>query len=130
MAHYGDHPRLTRSSEPIDASVWHWFVCNGPHGDAFTWHREHGRSGVDLLTRSIYERESTQPGFQERARLTALEALKADDAMLVLKGIQVLAVVGSGADIQDLGTLMNHPDARVPANVRSASFERGIKVKQ
>ena len=130
MAHYGDHPRLARSSEPIDAAVWHWFVCKGPHGDAFTWHREHGQSGFDLLTRSIHERESTQPGFRERARLTALEALEAEDPTLVLKGIQVLTVVGSEADIRGLGTLMNHPDARIPANVRSASFERGIRVNQ
>lgn len=129
MAHYGDHPRLTRSSEPVDAAVWHWFVCNGPHGEAFTWHREHGRSGVDLLTKSIHERESAQPGFQERARLTAMEALKAEDAMMVLKGIQVLTVVGSEVDILGLSALMNHPDPRIPASVRSASFERGIKVK-
>src|SRR6201995_4223071 len=85
MSQYGEHPRLTRSTEPIDASVWHWFVCNGPHGASFQWHRDsasHIRD-VELLREFILEREASNPGFSEKARLTAEEALDSQDTVLV-----------------------------------------------
>ena len=37
MAHYGTHPRLVRDTPPPNDIVWHWFVCNGPHGERFEW---------------------------------------------------------------------------------------------
>ena len=128
MAHYGTHPKLTRSTEPIDTSVWHWFVCNGPHGERFTWHREHGMRDIDLLAKVIDERETANTGFREKSRLTALESLQGDDPILILTAIQVLTIVGSDEDIRSLKSFLSHADARIPANVRSASFERGIKV--
>lgn len=130
MSHYGDHPRLSRATEPADTSVWHWFVCKGPHGERFTWHREQGRRSIERLSGFIAERESSAPGFTEKARLIALEALGDEDPVLVLTGIQVLAAIGSDEDLAPIQELLAHPDARVQSNARSALFERGIKPRR
>jgi len=129
MAHYGDHPKLSRSTEPVDTAVWHWFICNGPHGEGFNWHRECGKRDIELLAKFIETRESDSPGFQEKARLISLEALESDNPILVLTGIQVLTVVGNELDMHLLFPLLADADHRVTANARSALFERGIKQK-
>ena len=129
MSLYGEHPRLRRSTEPIDWAVWHWFVCNGPHGARFEWHRDsasHIRD-VELLREFISERESSNPGFSEKARLTAIEALDSEDAILVATGIQVLAVVGTDDDIRLIQKSANHLNEDVKKHARCALYERGVK---
>jgi len=110
-------------------SVWHWFVCNGPHGARFQWHRDsasHFRD-VDLLREFISEREVANPGFSEKARLTAIEALDSEDAVLVATGIQVLAVVGTEDDVRLIQKTANHRNEDVKKHARCALYERGVK---
>lgn len=126
----GGDPGFTRQAAPIDTAVWHWLVCNGPHGERFAWHREHGRRDIDLLIGFIEDRESGSPGFAEKARAIALEALINEDLILVLTGIQVLAAIGQDGDLHQVLPLLNHGDTRVRSHARSALFERGIKVKR
>ena len=38
MTWYGKHPSLSLTDDP-DNPVWHWFLCNGPHGERFEWHK-------------------------------------------------------------------------------------------
>ncbi len=130
MAHYGEHPKLSRSTEPIDTSVWHWFVCNGPHGERFTWQREHGHRDIDLLVEFIETREAASSGFTEKARAIALESLDNDNPILVLTGIQVLTAIGTDSDMRQVQELLAHQDHRVQSHARSALFERGIKAKR
>ncbi len=122
---------MRRSTEPIDAGVWHWFICNGPHGERFNWHRDspHPLRDVEMLAEFIAEKELAQPGFTERAREIALEALANPDPIVVLKGVQVLTVVGTDADLVEAASLFAHPDERVVKHTKAALFERRIKVK-
>jgi hypothetical protein len=110
-------------------SVWHWFVCNGPHGARFQSHRDsasHIRD-VDLLREFISEREASNPGFSEKARLTAIEALDSEDAVLVATGIQVLTVVGTDDDIRPIQATTNHRNEDVKKHALCAVDERGLK---
>lgn len=130
MSRYGEHPRLRRSTEPIDAAVWHWFICNGPHGAEFQWHRDsasHIRD-IELLGEFILEHEVSTPGFSEKARLTAIEALDSEDGVLVAKGIQVLTVVGTDDDIRLIQGIARHRNEAVRKHARCALYERGIKL--
>ena len=129
VTRYGEHPRLKRSTEPIDWTVWHWFVCHGPHGARFQWHRDsasHTRN-IDLLREFILEREASAPGFSEKARLTAIEALGSEDAVLVATGIQVLAVVGTDDDMRLIQDAVHHRNKDVRKHARCALYERGVK---
>lgn len=129
MSWYGEHPRLWRSTEPIDAAVWHWFVCSGPHGAEFRWHRDsasHIRD-VELLREFILECEASNPGFSEKARFTAIEALDSEDAVLVATGIQVLTVVGTDDDIRLIQAAAHHRNEDVRKHARCALYERGVK---
>jgi hypothetical protein len=76
----------------------------------------------------MQEKEEAHPGFLEKARLIALEALADDDPIIVLTGVQVLTIVGTPDDLQRVAGLSCHPDERVVKNVRASLFERGIKV--
>ncbi len=130
MSYYGKHPSLKRDTKPVDSNVWHWFVCNGPHGERFSWHKEIAVAPRDIesLREFINERNDADPTFSEKARVVALEALLNSDLILVCTGIQVLAVVGEDRDLERVKELLDSPDDTVAMNARSCLFERGIKV--
>jgi hypothetical protein len=79
-----------------------------------------------MLARFMSEKETTSPGFLSNARLTALEALEDPDPVIALTGIQVLTVVGTQDDIEQIRGLLSHPDTRV-TTARCALFERGVR---
>ena len=132
MSHYGKHPSLKRDSEAIDSEVWHWFICNGPHGERFCWHKELSVAprDIDYLRKFIDERNDVDPTFIEKARLIALEALENSDPILVCTGIQVLAVVGKDSDLESIKKLLDSQIETVAVNARCCLFERGIKIKK
>jgi hypothetical protein len=131
MSGYGKHPRIGRTTEPIDTAVWHWFVCNGPHGERFRWPHEFGRlRDIELLAEFINEKEDVHVGFIEKARVIAREALDNDDPVLVQTGIQVITVVGTDEDMSLVQKLLKHPNEQVVVNARCALFERGVKIKK
>jgi len=129
MAHYGKHPSLNHTTESVDANVWHWFICNGPHGERFSWHRDspHPKRNIELLSEFINQREAQHPGFISKAHIIALDALEDENPIIVLTGIQVLTVVGENNDFSKVEKLLSHPDERVVKNARAALFERGFK---
>jgi hypothetical protein len=49
MAMYGEHPPLKLAKDPSD-SVWFWFICNGPHGERFSWVREFSHTNAIILS--------------------------------------------------------------------------------
>ena len=129
MSHYGKHPSLHRDTEPVDTAVWHWFVCNGPHGERFSWHKDApvSKRDIELLAEFIEVREKAGSGFKNNARLTALEAITHTDPVMVLKAIHVLTVIGTDEDLVRVQKLLAHPDQIVCKHARSALFERGVK---
>ena len=132
MSYYGIHPSLKRDSEPIDSNVWHWFVCHGPHGERFNWHKETSVAprDIEFLRKFIAERNDSDPEFSKKARIIALESLNSEDHVLVCTGIQVLTIVGTDDDLDVMKELLYSPDKTISMNARCCLFERGFKVKK
>lgn len=131
MAHYGTHPRLTRSTPAASDAVWHWFVCNGPHGDTFKWvNPVLGTGGeLQLLREFICERAAGLPNFVAHARAIAVESLQSDDPSLVMKGIHVLTAVGSDEEMMLVAPLATEANPDIAKHARAGLFERGIRIK-
>jgi len=132
MALYGNHPRLSRKTPAPTDAVWHWFVCNGPHGERFEWVDPVLGAGGELrlLREFISEQAAAIPDFEAQARAIAIESLHNDDAVLVLKGIHVLTAVGTIEDMLLIMPLANSENPDVAKHARTALFERGIKNKK
>lgn len=132
MSHYGKHPRLTRSQPPPDDLVWHWFVCNGPHGECFEWVDSMRGAGAHLrlLREFIQEKSSGIIDFEAKARIISIEALQDKDPMLVLKGIHVLTAIGTDEEMILIRPLATDENPEISKHARAALFERGIKVKR
>ncbi|MCX6854794.1 MAG: hypothetical protein NTV80_07800 [Verrucomicrobia bacterium] len=132
MSYYGKHPSLRRAAPPPSDEVWHWFVCNGPHGECFEWvNPVLGAGGeLSLLRRFISERAEVIPDFEMYARQIAIEALQSEDASLVLKGIHVLTAIGTEEEMHLLVPLATDSRKAVAKHARTALFERRIRVKR
>ncbi len=132
MAHYGHHPRLTRDTPPPNVAVWHWFVCNGPHGEGFQWVDPILGAGGELrlLRRFILEWAEAIPDFERHARTIAVESLGSDDVALVLKGIHVLTAIGTDEEMLLVKPFSEDLRSVVAKHARTALFERGIKKKR
>ena len=126
MARYGKHPRLARDTAAPDDAVWHWFVCNGPHGERFEWANGH----LGLLRKFIEEHSSACPDFEVHARTIAVDALQSEDSTLVLKGVHVLTAIGSDAEMRLVVPFAQGDSSEVSKHARTALFERGIKTKK
>ncbi len=131
MSHYGSHPSLKRATNPVDTAVWHWFICNGPHGERFEWQTNFvGESDVVYLRQFIEQKAEANSDFLVNARLIALESLSNDDPIIVCKGIQVLSVVGTDEDLIALIGLLHDNNDLIVKNTKSCLFERRIKIKK
>lgn len=132
MSLYGKHPRLTRDTAPPDAAVWHWFVCNGPHGAGFQWANPVLGAGGELrlLRRLIGEQSTATPDFEAHARAIAVESLQSEDPELTLKGIHVLAAVGTDEEMASINPLVTATNLDIAKHARAALFERRIKKKK
>jgi hypothetical protein len=132
MAYYGQHPSLKRDSNPIDDDVWHWFICNGPHGENFCWHKELSTAprDIDFLREIIEEKTKSDQGFMKKVKIIAREALSNDNPLLVCKAIQVLTVIGEDFDFTNIKVLTESPERSIAINARCCLFENGIKVKK
>jgi hypothetical protein len=130
MAEYGPHPSRRWIEDPSDPA-WSWFVFKGPHGANFDWHRSRQRTGgsLDLLRKSLRDLEAERPGFTDAAREIALKAIKLPDIVMVQKGIQVLCVVGTDADLDSIKALLKSRVEQVRTDTRACLFERGIRTK-
>tara|TARA_Y100001963_G_scaffold157876_1_gene255512 strand:+ start:48 stop:443 length:396 start_codon:yes stop_codon:yes gene_type:complete len=130
VSHYGKHPSLKRETEPVDTATWHWFICNGPHGELFQWHTNCiGESDVVYLRKFIDQKAEANPEFINYARVIALEALSNSDPVIVCKGIQVLTILGSDNDLFNMKNLLESDNESVVKNAKSCLFERRIKIK-
>lgn|SRR5262245_18604945 len=112
--------------------VWPWLVNNGPHGSSFEWgrspHAPRQYRDLDLLRRVIVDQSAADPSFPTHARVAALELLTEEQPELILRGIQVLCIVGSEEDWGEIERLCTHPNASVRKDARACLFERGIHV--
>jgi hypothetical protein len=81
-----------------------------------------------MLAEFIAEKELAQPGFTERARAIALEALGNPDPIVVLKGVRVLTVVGADADLVEAASCFAHLDERVVKHTKAALYRFALVV--
>ena len=132
MAFYGKHPSLRRETPPAKDAVWHWFVCNGPHGERFQWVDPVLGAGGELrlLRKFISERAEAIPDFEVCARAIAVESLQSDDGALVMKGIHVLTAIGTDEEMLLLMPLADDARKEIAKHARTALFERRIKSKK
>jgi hypothetical protein len=102
-------------------------VFNGPHGETFSWSREHGHRDLDLLREFIHAREASSPGFLASARAVALKAITLPDTVMIRTAIQVLCVVGTDDDLKLVAPLMEDSREGIRVDARCCLFERGVK---
>jgi hypothetical protein len=76
---------------------WHWLMKRGPHGAEFPWDigTAPGYHALNHLREIVDEHNIEIPGWSERVRLVALDALGFEEEEIVRRGIQVLCVVGT-----------------------------------
>ena len=132
MALYGKHPRLSRKPPESNDLVWHWFVCNGPHGSRFEWVNPMLGAGGELrlLREFIGEQAAAIPDFEARAREISIESLQSSDPVLVLKGIHVLTAIGTDEEIRLVMPLADSEIPEIAKHARTALFERGVRKKR
>jgi hypothetical protein len=130
MAMYGEHPPLKLAKDPSDP-VWHWFICNGPHGERFSWAREIAVAPDDLLLLKefIDEKISFDPEFEAKARTVALQSLDISNVAMVRKAIQVLCIIGTDKDMELIKELVLADDEEIVKDAKCCLFERRIKIK-
>lgn len=109
--------------------VWYWLLRDGPHGSSFQWASElNGRyNALEHLRRIIAEMTEADAEFPNEAREAARRAIQHDHAIVIRRGIQVLAVVGTDEDLDAVDALRQHPIKQVAADARSCLFARGRK---
>ena len=112
--------------DPAD-DVWYWFVTRGPHGPDFTWTQikssPPGYVGLTHLEEIVAREEEATPGFLNRAHSVALAALGSSDPDLVRRGLQVLGVVGTAADLESVKLLAASSDPAVAADAKACVFQ-------
>jgi hypothetical protein len=127
MVWYGKHPSLSVVNDSNNP-VWHWFLCNGPHGEQFKWHKSSvAPRDIDSLREFIAEITEEDSDFPSKARDVALKALENDDAIVIRTGIQVLAILGTDDDLIIIKNFLTHSDENVVKDARCCLFERGFK---
>ena len=130
MAMYGEHPPLKLAKDPSDP-VWFWFICNGPHGERFSWVREfsHAPGDLSLLKEFIDEKVSFDPEFRNKARTVALLSLDIANVAMVRKAIQVLCIIGNEKDMELIKELVYSDNEEIVKDAKCCLFERKIKFK-
>lgn len=111
--------------DPTD-DVWTWFLCNGPHGNSFTWSQTRGEPpgyvGVEHLQSIVTERMQVDPTFVTRAKHVAELALSSTDQNFLCRAIQVASVVGSDSELKSLAPFTSHDNSVVVAHARAGVF--------
>ena len=109
------------------ATAWQWFVTRGPHGSDFTWAQTKssppGYVGLTHLQEIVAREEAASPGFLAQARSVALAALRSSHPDLIRRGLQVLGVVGTGADLESVMPLAASQDPAVAADAKACIFQ-------
>ncbi|MBL0379682.1 MAG: hypothetical protein JKP90_08435 [Desulfofustis sp. PB-SRB1] len=111
--------------EPTD-DVWLWLLERGPHGEDFSWsqrkNKPPGYVGVEHLQQIVQERNANDSSFSERAREAVTLALRADNPVILRRGIQVAAVVGGEPELVAVVGLAQSEIQKVAADAKASAF--------
>ncbi|HYC35287.1 MAG TPA: hypothetical protein VEC19_02610 [Usitatibacter sp.] len=111
--------------DPTD-HTWEWLALYGPHGERFTWSQTRsqppGYVSVEHLEETFVERERQDPGYRARVLGVARKALSSTDSGLLLRAVQIAAVLGGGDELRTISALKAHPDLGVAANAKAGAF--------
>jgi len=117
---------ISRLGGDFSDPVWQWLVLNGPHGSTFTWSQTSKEPpryvGIEHLQRIVVERAETDSSFSERVKIATRKALLSNDVNLLRRAIQVAAVVGDEAELQQISALISHETEEVAADARASAF--------
>jgi len=117
---------ITRLGGNPSDEVWQWLTMRGPHGSAFTWAQTRssppGYVGIEHLQRIVGELASSIPSFQERALLVAQAAMASQFPDLLIRGIQVVALLGGEPELSRVKELTTSQDQLVASNAKACVF--------
>ncbi len=105
---------------------WQWVLNNGPHGEYFTWSQTKNEApgfvGVELLEKFVDERTQNSDSFREDAEIMIAQALQSHDINILIRAIQVGAVVGSEKELDAISSLTKHSESLVFKNAKASVF--------
>ena len=106
--------------------IWLWLLRNGPHGKDFTWgqtkNEPPGYVGVEHLERIVREKSSIDSSFNSEAKKVMRIALKSNNTNILIRAIQIGAVIGSESDLIIISALTKHQNDVVISNARASVF--------
>jgi hypothetical protein len=82
-----------------------------------------GDVGLTHLQEIVAREEDANPGFLSRAHSVALVALRSSHSELVRRGLHVLGVVGTGADLESVKPLVASQDPEIAADAKACVFQ-------
>ncbi|MCP3675307.1 MAG: hypothetical protein GY829_12650 [Gammaproteobacteria bacterium] len=105
---------------------WQWLLNNGPHGTSFTWSQTKsepaGCVGVELLEEFVQEKSENSDSFRKAAEVMITQALESNNTNILIRAIQVGAVIGSEKELKVISTLTKHPEDLVFKNAKASVF--------
>jgi hypothetical protein len=111
--------------DPADA-IWTWLVRSGPQGLSFTWgpsrNEPAGYVGIVHLEKIVSEEALAIPDFRGRARRVIRLGLKSHLQEIVVRSIQVAAVVGHQEELEQVRLLVQSDDDATAAHARACIF--------
>jgi len=118
----------------VSNSVWIWMVRNGPHGPCFTWSQTKteppGYVGIEHLERIVEEKQITEKDFKEEALKVVRSSLQSNNEEILIRAIQICAVVGTREEIRNIDKLAGHDSALISKNAKACSFYMKRKFRQ
>jgi hypothetical protein len=110
----------------VSDSVWSWMIRNGPHGPSFTWSQTKteppGYVGIEHLERIVDEKQAAEKDFKEKALKVVRSSLQSNNEEILVRAIQICAVVGTRDEIRNIGKLVDHGSELVSKNAKACSF--------
>ena len=114
--------------------VWQWLLNNGPHGNDFTWSQTKqeppGYVGVEHLERIVEEKSINNPTFKVQVTKVINMALKSSNLDILVRAIQIGAVIGTEHELKIISELSAHNNPLVMKNVKACSFYLKKRLKE
>ena len=105
---------------------WQWLLKNGPHGPDFTWSQTKkepsGYVGIEHLEKIVREKSTNNTTFKQKATVVINKALKSSNIDILIRAIQVSAVIGTKRELKIITGLSTHENPFVSKNAKSCVF--------
>ena len=107
-------------------STWRWLLNTGPHGKNFTWSQTKKQSpgyvGVEHLAEIVDEKIEADSSFRNQALKVVRMALESSNTNILIRAIQIGAVLGEEKELITISSLTKHQDDLVVAHAKASYF--------